>query len=178
MQKEPGLTAADKLLAVTTISFDIAGLELWLPLITGAQIVLADAAAAKDGNALLGIIKKEKITVMQATPYTWRIMLEAGWDKEKIKVICGGEALPMDLAQRILDRATSLWNVYGPTETTIWSTLKQITANDGFISIGKPIDNTRLYILDKFQNMLIAGAAGEIYIGGEGIAHGYLNQPN
>jgi amino acid adenylation domain-containing protein len=176
MQKEPGLTAADKLLAVTTISFDIAGLELWLPLITGAQIVLADAAAAKDGNALLGIIKKEKITVMQATPYTWRIMLEAGWDKEKIKVICGGEALPMDLAQRILDRATSLWNVYGPTETTIWSTLKQITANDGFISIGKPIDNTRIYILDKFQNPLIAGAAGEIYIGGEGIAHGYLNQ--
>jgi amino acid adenylation domain-containing protein len=177
MQKEPGLTDTDKLLAVTTISFDIAGLELWLPLITGAQIVLADSAAAKDGNALLGIIKKEKITVMQATPYTWRIMLEAGWDKEKIKVICGGEALPMDLAQRILDRATSLWNVYGPTETTIWSTLKEVTADDGFISIGKPIDNTQIYILDKFQNPLIAGAAGEIYIGGEGIAHGYLNQP-
>jgi amino acid adenylation domain-containing protein len=177
MQKQPGLTAADKLLAVTTISFDIAGLELWLPLITGAQIVLADAATAKDGNALLGIIKKDKITVMQATPYTWRIMLEAGWDKEKIKVICGGEALPMDLAQRILDKSTSLWNVYGPTETTIWSTLKEITANEGFISIGKPIDNTAIYILDPFQNMLSPGVAGEIYIAGEGVAQGYLNQP-
>ncbi|GGH08663.1 non-ribosomal peptide synthetase [Mucilaginibacter phyllosphaerae] len=177
MQKQPGLTPADKLLAVTTISFDIAGLELWLPLITGAQIVMADAATAKDGNALLDIIKKDKITVMQATPYTWRIMLEAGWDKERVKVICGGEALPMDLAQRILDKASSLWNVYGPTETTIWSTLKEITADDGFISIGKPIDNTQIYILDKYQNPLIAGAAGEIYIGGEGIAHGYLNQP-
>jgi amino acid adenylation domain-containing protein len=177
MQKQPGLTAADKLLAVTTISFDIAGLELWLPLITGAQIVLADADAAKDGNALLDIISKEKITVMQATPYTWRIMLEAGWKTEKLKVICGGEALPMDLARRILERATSLWNVYGPTETTIWSTIKQITAQDSVISIGKPIDNTSIYILDKYLNPLAAGTAGEIYIGGEGIAHGYLNQP-
>jgi amino acid adenylation domain-containing protein len=176
MQKQPGLTAADKLLAVTTISFDIAGLELWLPLITGAQIVLADATTAKDGNALLGIIKKDKITVMQATPYTWRIMLEAGWDKERVKVICGGEALPMDLAQRILDKATSLWNVYGPTETTIWSTLKEIKEDDGFISIGKPIDNTAIYILDPFQNMLSPGVAGEIYIAGEGVAEGYLNQ--
>jgi amino acid adenylation domain-containing protein len=176
MQKQPGLTTADKLLAVTTISFDIAGLELWLPLITGAKIVLADAAAVKDGNALLSIIKKEKITVMQATPYTWRIMLEAGWGNEKIKVICGGEALPMDLAQRILDRAASLWNVYGPTETTIWSTLKEIGPDDNFISIGKPIDNTAIYILDKFGNMLPPGIAGEIYIAGEGVAEGYLNQ--
>ncbi|MFD0793016.1 amino acid adenylation domain-containing protein [Mucilaginibacter litoreus] len=177
MQKQPGLTAADKLLAVTTISFDIAGLELWLPLITGAQIVLADAATAKDGNALLDLIRTEKITVMQATPYTWRIMLEAGWGEEKIKVICGGEALPMDLAGHILERASSLWNVYGPTETTIWSTLKEIKPGDGFISIGKPIDNTYIYILDKFLNPLAPGAAGEIYIAGEGVAKGYLNQP-
>jgi amino acid adenylation domain-containing protein len=177
MQKEPGMTAADKLLAVTTISFDIAGLELFLPLITGAQIVLADAATAKDGMALLEIIRKEKISVMQATPYTWRILLEAGWETEKIKVICGGEALPMDLATRILDRASSLWNVYGPTETTIWSTIKQITTEDKTISIGRPIDNTFIYILDKFQNPLAPGAAGEIYIGGEGVAKGYHDQP-
>lgn len=177
MQKTPGMTPADKLLAVTTISFDIAGLELFLPLITGAQIVLVDAATAKDGVALLDIIRKEKITVMQATPYTWRIMLEAGWDTERIKVICGGEALPMDLATRIMGRATSLWNVYGPTETTIWSTIKEITTDDQFISIGKPIDNTFIYILDTFQNPLAPGAAGEIYIGGEGVAKGYLNQP-
>ncbi|RFZ90713.1 non-ribosomal peptide synthetase [Mucilaginibacter conchicola] len=177
MQKQPGLTAADKLLAVTTISFDIAGLELWLPLITGSQIVLADAATAKDGYALLEIIRNEKITVMQATPYTWRIMLEAGWGAEQVKVICGGEALPMDLAQRILERASSLWNVYGPTETTVWSTLKEIKSSDGFISIGKPIDNTYIYILDKFLNPMGPGAAGEIYIAGEGVAKGYLNQP-
>jgi amino acid adenylation domain-containing protein len=177
MQKAPGMVPADKLLAVTTISFDIAGLEMFLPLVTGAQVVMADAATAKDGVALLELIRKEKITIMQATPYTWRIMLEAGWDTEKIKVICGGEALPMDLATRILGRASSLWNVYGPTETTIWSTIKEITEEDEAISIGKPIDNTFIYILDKFQNMLAPGAAGEIYIGGEGVAKGYLNQP-
>lgn len=177
MQKRPGMVPADKLLAVTTISFDIAGLELFLPLITGSQIILVDAATAKDGVALLDIIRKEKISVMQATPYTWRILLEAGWDLEKIKVVCGGEALPMDLATRILERASSLWNVYGPTETTIWSTIKQITVEDKFISIGKPIDNTFIYILDKFQNPLAPGAAGEIYIGGEGVAKGYHDQP-
>lgn len=177
MQKQPGLTNTDKLLAVTTISFDIAGLELWLPLITGAQIILADATTAKDGNALLDIIRKENITVMQATPYTWRIMLESGWKSERIKVICGGEALPMDLATRILERASSLWNVYGPTETTIWSTLKEIKATDESINIGRPIDNTYVYVLDKFYNMLAPGAAGEIFIGGEGVAKGYLNRP-
>lgn len=177
MQKEPGMVAQDKLLAVTTISFDIAGLELFLPLVTGAQIVLVDAATAKDGYALLDIIKKEKITAMQATPYTWRIMLEAGWETEAIKAICGGEALPMDLATRILARASSLWNVYGPTETTVWSTIKEITPEDKQVSIGKPIDNTFIYILDKFQNPLAPGAAGEIYIGGEGVAKGYLDQP-
>lgn len=177
MQKVPGMLPQDKLLAVTTISFDIAGLELFLPLITGAQIILADAATAKDGVALLELIRKEKITIMQATPYTWRIMLEAGWESEKIKVICGGEALPMDLATRILARASSLWNVYGPTETTIWSTIKQITEDDKVISIGKPIDNTFIYILDQFQNPLAPGAAGEIHIGGEGVAKGYLDQP-
>jgi amino acid adenylation domain-containing protein len=177
MQKQPGMTANDRLLAVTTISFDIAGLELFLPLITGAQIVLVDAATAKDGMMLLDVIRKEKISVMQATPYTWRILLEAGWETEKIKVVCGGEALPMDLATRILERASSLWNVYGPTETTIWSTIKQITAEDKSISIGKPIDNTFIYILDNFQKPLAPGAAGEIYIGGEGVAKGYHDQP-
>ena len=122
MQRDPGITPDDKLLAVTTISFDIAGLELFLPLLSGAEIVLANAASAKDGRALLAIIKNEKVTMMQATPYTWRIMLEAGWDSSTpLKVICGGEALPIELAQRLVSRSTSLWNVYGPTETTIWS---------------------------------------------------------
>lgn len=177
MQKEPGLKATDKLLAVTTISFDIAGLELFLPLITGAQIVIANAAQAKDGHALLDIIKQDDITVMQATPYTWRILLESGWETERIKVVCGGEALPLDLATRILGRASSLWNVYGPTETTIWSTLKEIKAGDKHISIGKPIANTGVYVLDKFMNALAPGVAGELYISGDGVGQGYLNQP-
>ncbi|MEO6632946.1 MAG: amino acid adenylation domain-containing protein, partial [Mucilaginibacter sp.] len=177
MQKQPGLTPGDKLLAVTTISFDIAGLELFLPLLTGAEIILADAATAKDGRALLDIIKNEGATVMQATPYTWRIMLEAGWNKDTaLKAICGGEALPAELAERILTCATSLWNVYGPTETTIWSTVKEISAADK-ISIGRPIDNTSIYILDKFLRPLGPGIPGEIYIGGEGVAQGYLNRP-
>ena len=178
MQKAPGITASDKLLAVTTISFDIAGLEIFLPLITGAEIILADSATAKDGRALLDIIKKDDVTIMQATPYTWRIMLEAGWnEKNPIKVICGGEALPQDLAQKLLTRASSLWNVYGPTETTVWSTIKHLTADDKVISIGRPINNTSIYILDKFLKPLAPGVAGEIYIGGDGVAKGYLNRP-
>ena len=178
MQKQPGINAGDKLLAVTTISFDIAGLELFLPLLTGAEVIIVDAEASKDGRVLLDIIKQQNITVMQATPYTWRIMLEAGWNENTpIKVICGGEALPLELAGRIIPRATSLWNVYGPTETTVWSTIKQVKAADKVISIGRPIDNTSIYILDKYLKPLAPGVAGEIYIGGDGIAKGYLNRP-
>lgn len=178
MQKEPGITPADKLLAVTTVSFDISGLELFLPLISGAKVIIANSDTAKDGRDLLDIIKTEGVTIMQATPYTWRIMLEAGWDSSNpIKVLCGGEALPKELANRILKQATSLWNVYGPTETTIWSTIKQIKANDETITVGRPIDNTSIYILDKFLHPLPPGTAGEIYIGGDGVARGYLNRP-
>jgi len=178
MQAEPGLKAEDKLLAVTTISFDIAGLELFLPLLTGAEIVIADTASTKDGRELLNIIKREQVTVMQATPYSWRILIEAGWDKTiPLKVICGGEALPVELANELLERTTSLWNVYGPTETTIWSTIKRLTSEEKIISIGRPINNTSIYILDEFLNPLAPGIAGEIYIGGDGVAKGYLNRP-
>ncbi|HZY39293.1 MAG TPA: amino acid adenylation domain-containing protein [Mucilaginibacter sp.] len=178
MEQAPGISANDKLLAVTTISFDIAGLELFLPLIAGAEIVLASAADAKDGRVLLDIIKRETITMMQATPYTWRILLEAGWDeKTPVKVLCGGEALPQELAEKLLPRASSLWNVYGPTETTVWSTIKELKSAEKPITIGRPINNTSVYILDKFMKPLAAGVAGEIYIGGDGVAKGYLNRP-
>jgi thioesterase domain-containing protein/acyl carrier protein len=178
MKREPGISSSDKLLAVTTISFDIAGLELFLPLITGAQIVLADADTAKDGRALLDLVKKEKVTIMQATPYTWRILLEAGWDNNNsLKVICGGEALPAELANRILKTQSILWNVYGPTETTVWSTVKEIKATDKVISIGRPVNNTSVYILDEFLRPLAPGIPGEVYIGGDGVAKGYLNRP-
>jgi amino acid adenylation domain-containing protein len=177
MQREPGITATDKLLAVTTIAFDIAGLELYLPLITGATVVITDADSARDGRALLQIIRQEQITIMQATPYTWKIMLESGWvEKLPLKVLCGGEAMQKDLALRLLDKCSELWNMYGPTETTIWSSLKQVSTTDAIITIGKPIANTQLYILNEDLQPVKPGATGEIFIGGDGVAPGYLNR--
>ncbi|WP_229689048.1 non-ribosomal peptide synthetase [Puia dinghuensis] len=178
MQREPGITGADRLLAVTTISFDIAGLELYLPLISGATLVLADAESAKDGRILLDMVRMEKITMMQATPSTWRMMLDAGWNNHlPLKALCGGEGLPKDLAETLVTKCSSLWNMYGPTETTIWSTLKQIQPGDDTITIGRPINNTRVYMLDESAKPVALGAIGEIYIGGDGVARGYHNRP-
>lgn len=178
MQQAPGLTEGDKLLAITTISFDIAGLELFLPLITGATVVLADAMTARDGNALLQLIEAEKITVMQATPSTWRMMLEAGWTKKlPLKALCGGEALPKELAYDLLAHCDSVWNMYGPTETTIWSSVKQITAGEETITIGQPIANTQFYILDEQLKPVDVNTVGELFIAGDGLAKGYLNRP-
>lgn len=177
MQKEPGMTADDKLLAVTTISFDIAGLELYLPLICGAQLVLSNSSTSKDGRMLLDLVKDEKITFMQATPYTWRMMLEAGWESPlPLKILCGGEALPKDLVNKLVNRSNALWNMYGPTETTVWSTVKLIE-NDENITIGKPVANTQVYILNENLKSLTDGSVGEIFIGGDGVAQGYLNRP-
>jgi len=177
MKKKPGINDRDSLLAITTISFDIAGLELYLPLISGAELVLADAESAKDGRILLEIIENQNISMMQATPSTWRMMIEAGWERKlPIKILCGGEALPKDLADKLVARSGSLWNMYGPTETTIWSAAKQIIADDETITIGRPIDNTQIYILDDYLKALPEGSIGEIYIGGDGVARGYLNR--
>jgi len=177
MQKEPGMNSEDKILAVTTISFDIAGLELYLPLICGAKLILSNSDTSKDGRLLLDLVKDEKITFMQATPYTWRMMLEAGWKNHlPIKILCGGEALPKDLVSKLTVRSSALWNMYGPTETTIWSTLKLITSDDD-ITIGRPIANTQVYILDEYFNNLTDGSVGEIFIAGDGVAKGYLNRP-
>jgi amino acid adenylation domain-containing protein len=179
MQKKPGIKSDESLLAITTISFDIAGLELYLPLISGAELVLADTESAKDGRVLLDIVESQNITMMQATPSTWRMMIEAGWQKKlPVKILCGGEALPKDLVEKLLARGSSLWNMYGPTETTIWSAVKQITVNEEAITIGRPIDNTQLFILDEYMKPLPEGSIGEIYIGGEGVARGYLNRPD
>ena len=178
MQKEPGMTSDDKILAVTTISFDIAGLELYLPLICGAELILSNSETSKDGRLLLDLVKDEKVTFMQATPYTWRMMLEAGWEKHlPIKILCGGEALPKDLVNKLTARSSELWNMYGPTETTVWSTVKLIK-NDEHITIGKPIANTQVYIVDEKLNNLPDGETGELLIGGEGVAKGYLNRPD
>ncbi|MDF2431590.1 MAG: hypothetical protein JWP44_1221 [Mucilaginibacter sp.] len=175
-KKEPGINLDDKWLSVTTISFDIFGLELFLPLISGAQLILTNAETAKDGHLLIDLVKSEQISIMQATPYTWRMMLEAGWDSYlPLKVITGGEALAKDLASRLIGKVSSIWNMYGPTETTIYSTVKHITSDED-ITIGKPMDNTQVYILNEDLNTVVAGAIGEIFIAGDGVAKGYLNR--
>jgi amino acid adenylation domain-containing protein len=178
MQSRPGLTAKDILLAVTTISFDIAGLELYLPLTVGGRVVLASRETAADGDQLKELLSTCKATCMQATPATWRLLLESGWKGHKnLKILIGGEAVPRDLVNQLTDRSASIWNMYGPTETTIWSTVHHIDSAEGPILIGKPIANTQVYILDEFLQPVPVGESGELYIGGDGLARGYLNRP-
>jgi amino acid adenylation domain-containing protein len=178
MQRDPGLRPEDRLLAVTTLSFDIALLELMLPLSVGAQIVLASREQSMDGEALHGLLGTHAITVMQATPATWRLLLASGWKgSAEFKALCGGEALPLDLAEALLDRVGELWNMYGPTETTVWSTCERVSNPREGITIGRPIANTSVWILDKEMQICPIGVAGEIHIGGDGVALGYLNLP-
>ena len=178
MQKEPGLTQEDNLLSVTTLSFDIAGLELYLPLSVGAGLVIASKEAVYDADELISEISRNNITVMQATPATWRMLVDAGWNGNgKLKILCGGEAMPRELADQLLKRCGCLWNMYGPTETTIWSTIMNVKSGRGQISIGRPISNTQIYILDSNMEPVPIGVTGEIYIGGHGLADGYLNRP-
>jgi amino acid adenylation domain-containing protein/non-ribosomal peptide synthase protein (TIGR01720 family) len=177
MKERPGIEDTDTLLAVTTLSFDIAMLELLLPLVEGARVVIATREAAADGAALAGLLATSGATMMQATPSTWRILLDAGWPEgqEGLRVLAGGEALPDALARQLLATGVTLWNMYGPTETTIWSAVAQV--GDGPISIGEPIANTELYILDDGGQLVPQGVPGELYIGGDGLARGYLGRP-
>jgi amino acid adenylation domain-containing protein len=178
MGDTPGLKPADHLLSVTTLSFDIAGLELYLPLVTGARVEIVSAETAADGARLLERLLVSGATVMQATPATWRLLLEAGWAGGSIKVLCGGEALPGDLADELRRRGASLWSLYGPTETTIWSAVHRVEGTDGIAPIGTPIANTRLYVLDPNMQPAPVGVSGELYIGGAGVARGYRNRPD
>jgi amino acid adenylation domain-containing protein len=179
MQREPGLTAGEVLLAVTTLSFDIAGLELWLPLSVGARIVVATRADALDGERLAALIEQHAVTLLQATPATWRILLDTGWSgRPQLKALVGGEALPPDLAASLVDCVGELWNMYGPTETTIWSTLTRVVDAGKAITIGRPIANTRCYVLTPDHAVCPIGVAGELCIGGEGVARGYRNRPD
>jgi non-ribosomal peptide synthetase component F len=150
MRQQPGLTPQDILLAVTTLSFDIAALELFLPLTVGARVVLAGRDVATDGARLAAKLANTRATVMQATPATWRLLLEAGWSgSPPLKILCGGEALSRELAHQLLERGASLWNLYGPTETTIWSTATRLRPGTGSVSIGRPIANSEVYVLDR-----------------------------
>src|SRR5689334_1022205 len=175
MSREPGLAADDVLLAVTTLSFDIAGLELLLPLAVGARVEIASREDAADGLRLRRLLAGA--TVLQATPATWRMLLDAGWEGDaRLKALCGGEALPADLAARLLPRVGELWNMYGPTETTIWSATRRVTGDD--VAVGGAIANTRLYVLDPWGGSVPLGVPGELCIGGAGLARGYLDAPD
>ena len=179
MQREPGLESRDTLLGVTTLSFDIAGLEIYLPLITGARLVLASREQAGDAHQLSTLLEQSAATVMQATPATWRMLVDSGWTgRPGLKILCGGEALPADLANSLRTRCDSLWNMYGPTETTIWSSVYRVTSDlDAVAPIGRPIANTQFYVLDANRQLTPPGVPGELYIGGLGLARGYFQRP-
>ena len=180
MQARTQIHADDTLLALTTLAFDIAGLELYLPLMTGATVQLISRAVATDAKQLQTQLADPAITLMQATPATWQMLLDSGWQNERpLTLISGGEALNPDLGQQLLNHSTQLWNLYGPTETTIWSAAHNITEHPTQPSnIGQPIANTRIYILDAQRNPLPIGIPGELCIAGDGLARGYINRPD
>ncbi len=179
MSAKPGINSSDVLLAVTTLSFDISALEIFLPLINGAQLVVANRETTIDGRLLLKKIETIRPSLIQATPATFRMLLDTGFSKiPELTVLCGGEAFPPDLAKALWKRSRNLWNMYGPTETTIWSTIEKITFSTEKITIGRPIDNTQIFILDSNLRPVPLGAIGELCIGGKGLAIGYHNLPD
>jgi amino acid adenylation domain-containing protein len=180
MRQRLDIQPQDRVLALTTLSFDIAGLELWLPLISGSQVVIVSRETAMDGERLMQEMAARAITVMQATPATWKLLLQCGWQPTTpLTLLCGGEAMPSELGKQLLARSRQLWNVYGPTETTIWSAMHDVTRHPGRPQlIGQPIGNTQVLILDAQGCVVPPGMPGELCIGGEGLARGYLGRPD
>ena len=177
-RSHPGLSDGDTLVAVTTLSFDISILELFLPLISGAKLVVASRETVRDGFELKQLLEESQATLMQATPATWRLLLAADWQPHgSFRGFCGGEAIPVDLAASLLNLGVELWNVYGPTETTIWSTIRAIKQPEDVLSIGAGIANTSVYILDNAGNLVPPGVIGKVFIAGAGLARGYFGQP-
>jgi amino acid adenylation domain-containing protein len=183
MREQPGLAETDKLVAVTTFSFDIAGLELWLPLMVGARLWLAESWQAADPAGLRDLLERSGATVMQATPVTWRMLLDGGWRAgREFKVLCGGEALSGALAAELVAQSRAVWNLYGPTETTIWSTQQAVRelaaelAETSVVPLGRPLANTQVYVLGRQLEVLPPGVVGELYLGGAGVARGYLGR--
>ncbi|MEM7555890.1 MAG: amino acid adenylation domain-containing protein [Cyanobacteria bacterium P01_A01_bin.84] len=187
MQKEPGISEDDVFFSVTTLSFDIAALELYLPLITGARLVIANRESILDGSQLIRNIENNQVTIMQATPVSWKLLLSAGrkvnQNNQQLKILCGGEALDISIAKELLKWGREVWNLYGPTEATIWSAVTQFKdvpcsiSKNTFVPIGKPINNTQFYVLNNDLQAVPIGVPGELYIGGSGLASCYLNRP-
>ena len=183
LREEPGISAQDTVLAVTSISFDIAAAELLLPLIVGARVEIASSAEAADPARLMAKLDECGVTILQATPVTWRLLIANGWMGNRgLRVWCGGEEMSRGLARDLVSRSLTVWNLYGPTETTIWSAACRITAETvaagGVIPLGSPLANTSLHILDEEQKPVVPGAAGELYIGGAGLARSYWKRPD
>ncbi len=178
MRERPGLREDDRLVAVTTLSFDIAVLELLGPLSVGGEVIVASHEQSVDGDALRALLADSGANLMQATPATWRLLLEAGWSAAPgFRIYCGGEALTTELATRLLASGAEVWNLYGPTETTVWSTCWRVEQPQRGMSIGTPIANTTVWILDAQGQACPVGVPGEIWIGGAGVARGYHHRP-
>ena len=178
MSKDPGIKEDDNLLAVVTLSFDMSVYELFVTLSKGATLVVATSEDTTDGQALTELIEKHNITMLQATPSLWNILLSGGWKgKKDLRGFCGGEALTKNLVRHVLPLVKEFWNCYGPTETTVYSTYVRVTDPEAPIIIGKPLKNTRIYILDRNNNQLPVGVTGEVCIGGLGVTQGYNNKP-
>lgn len=178
MARAPGFTHEDSLLALSAICFDIAALELFLPLVTGGRVEIVPSDVAADGIALRRAVEEARPSVVQATPATWKILIAAGWTGHAgLRALCGGEALGPDLAAELTARAGAVWNVYGPTETTIWSAIGRVEPGEP-VTLGRPIANTRLHVLDEAMRLLPRGVPGELHIGGDGVGAGYLHRPD
>jgi len=170
------LGAADVFLAVTTFGFDISVLEIFLPLMCGAQLVIAQRDETLDGKRLAAAIAERGVTAMQATPATWNMLIDSGWrGAPRMLALCGGEPLAPALAAALRERCGRVWNVYGPTETTIWSSADEVR-DDAAVTIGYPLANTAVHVLDRHLDTLPCGMVGEIWIGGEGVSRGYLGR--
>ncbi|MEM6692231.1 MAG: amino acid adenylation domain-containing protein, partial [Planctomycetota bacterium] len=178
MREKPGFSPDDRLLATTTLSFDISVLEMFLPLVCGGSLAVIDRQTAKDTSALVSAIEQYDVNFMQATPAMWRMVLEGDFEaRPGMKFLAGGEPLPRDLIRPLLQRCDELWNVYGPTETTVWSTLAQIKSDQGTILIGTPLANTQIFIVDEQDQLCPPESPGELLIAGDGVTLGYLKRP-
>ena len=182
MEERPGLSAEDVVVASTAFSFDISALELYLPLAVGARVVVASRDQVEFPDEFTALLGRWRPTVVQATPSFWKMLFESGWrGNPSLKVLCGGEALPRDLAARLLECTGELWNMYGPTETTVWSTVHRVAAGDlgrPSIPIGTPIGNTQVLVVDEELRPVPVGVVGELLVGGVGVAEGYHGRPD
>jgi amino acid adenylation domain-containing protein len=178
MREKPGIGADDNMLAMTSYAFDMSVPDLFLPLVVGARIVMASRDVAYDATRLTDLLDAEGVTLMQATPATWRLLIASGWaGRPGLRAICGGEAVPAPLARDLAERVYELWNMYGPTEATVWATAERIERGAPEVTIGRPLANSRVYLLDAAMRPVPVGVVGELYLGGTGLARDYLGQP-